>query len=141
MNEQRKYISLILFSKRGPQFVVSLRGRWRDIYSEGGIFLSHTFFRDPGGTSACTPLHHIVRDDLTPLIGCVSLARLFILCTLSKFARVVLITRSPSGYTPVGPDCPDALLCLLITKRQLVKAHGVTRNEPKIYVICYITRR
>ena len=60
---------------------------------------------------------------------------------LSKSARVVLITWSPSGYTPVGPDCPDALLSpwLLITTWQLVKAHGVTRNEPKIHVICDIT--
>ena len=51
------------------------------------------------------------------------------------------ITWSPSGYTPVGPDCPDVLpfLCLLITTWQLVKAHGVTRNEPKIHVISYIT--
>ena len=77
----------------------------------------------------------------TPLIGSVSLARLSILCTLSKSYRVVLITWSPSGYTPVGPGCHDALLspCLLITTWQLVKAHGVIRNEPKIHVICYIT--
>ena len=77
-----------------------------------------------------------------PLIGCVSLARLSILCTLSNSDRVV-ITWSPSSYTPVGPDCPDALSSpyLLITTWQLVKAHGVTRNEPKIHVICYITLR
>ena len=38
-------------------------------------------------------------------------------------------------------DCPGALPSpyLLITTWQLVKAHGVTRNEPKINVICYIT--
>ena len=59
---------------------------------------------------------------------------------LSKSARVVLITWSPSGYTPVGPDCPDVLpsLCLQITG-QLVRTHGVTRNEPKIHDICNIT--
>ena len=51
------------------------------------------------------------------------------------------ITWSPSGYTLVGPDCPDAFLssCLLITTWQLFKAHGVTWNELKIHVICYIT--
>ena len=50
---------------------------------------------------------------------------------------------SPSCYTPVWPDCHDALSspCLLITIWPLVKAHGVTRNEPKIHVICYITNK
>ena len=45
------------------------------------------------------------------------------------------ITWSPSGYTPAWPACPDALPppSLLITTWQLVKAHGVTRNEPKIH--------
>ena len=59
---------------------------------------------------------------------------------VSKSDRVV-ITWSPSGYTPVVPDCPDALSapCFLITTWQLVKAHGVTRNEPKIHFICYLT--
>ena len=59
----------------------------------------------------------------------------------SKSDHVVLITWSPSGYTPVVPDCPDVLsyACLLITGWLLVKAHGVTRNKPKIHVICYIT--
>ena len=30
-----------------------------------------------------------------------------ILCTLFKTDRVVLITWSPSSYTPVVPECPD----------------------------------
>ena len=30
-----------------------------------------------------------------------------ILCTLSKFDCVVLITWYPSGYTPVVPECPN----------------------------------
>ena len=53
----------------------------------------------------------------------------------------VVITWSPPGYTPVEPDRPDALsfLCLLITMWQLVKAHWVTRNEPKIHVVYRIT--
>ena len=43
--------------------------------------------------------------------------------------------------TPARPACPDALPfpCLLITTWQFVKVHGVTRNKPKIHVICYIT--
>ena len=65
-----------------------------------------------------------------------------ILCSLSKSDRVVLITpSSPSGYTPVRPECPDtpSSSCLLIKMWQLTKAHRVTRNQPKIHVICYIT--
>ena len=75
----------------------------------------------------------------SPLISCVSLAGLLILCILFKSNNVV-ITWSPSGYTPVVPDCPDVLSspCLLITTWQLVKSHGVTRTEPKIHAICYI---
>ena len=64
-----------------------------------------------------------------------------ILCTLPKTDRVFLITWSPSGYTPVRPECPDApsSSCLLIKIWQLTKALRVTRNGPKIHSICYIT--
>ena len=64
-----------------------------------------------------------------------------ILCTLSKSDRMVLIMRSPFGYTPVQPECPEMLSSsgLLIKMWQLTKAYGVTRNELKIHVICYIT--
>ena len=54
---------------------------------------------------------------------------------LSKSARVVLITWSPSGYTPVGSNCPVYKL----QRDSLSKHRGVTRNEPKIPAICYIT--
>ena len=66
-----------------------------------------------------------------------------ILCSLPKSDRVILIMWSPSGYTPVRPKWPDVLSssCLLIKMWQLAKAHGVTRNKPKINVICYITHR
>ena len=106
-----------------------MRDRWIDIYSEKGLLLDPYLLPEARECqSSHPPASHIARDHLTPLIGCVSLARLSILCTLSK---------------SVGPDCPDALpsLCLLITTWQLVKAHRVTRNEPKIHVIYYITLR
>ncbi len=109
------------------------------IYTQRGyFFLPRIFFLGPGDVNACTPMQAVSSE--TPLIGCVSLARPPILCTLSISDRVV-ITWSPSGYTPVGPDCPDALSShrLQITTWQLVKTHGVTRNEPKMHVICYIT--
>ena len=130
-----KNISLILFSKKAHW------DRWRNIYSEEGLLLVPYLLPGAWGANTCTPLYRIVRDDLTPLIGCISLAQLPILCTLSKYDRVVLINWSPSGYTPGGPDCLDALSfpCLLITTWQLVKTDGVTRNEPKNHVICYIT--
>ena len=94
------------------------------------------FFQEPGGANACTPLAS--RDTSDRLRVHRSTA---ILCSLSKTDRVVLITSSPSGYTPLRPECPDAPLssCLLIKMWQRTKAHGVTRNEPKIHVICYIT--
>ena len=94
------------------------------------------------GVNACTLLQAVSSErPKTALISCVSLARLPILCTLSKSDRGVVITWSPSGYTPVRPDYPEALSSpyLLITMWHLVKVHGVTRNKLKIHVICYIT--
>ena len=131
---------LSFYSRKGPTVCRLLRDGWRDIYLERGLLFSYLL----PGSSWCQRLHpragRIVRDVSDPLIGCVSLARLLILCTLSKSDHVV-ITWSPSGYTPVEPDCHDALSspCLLITTWQLVKARRVTRNELKIHVIYYIT--
>ena len=111
-----------------------MRDRWRDIYSDRGLLLVPYLFL---GARGCQRLHPLQAE--TSLFGCVSLAQLLILGTLSKSPCVVLITWSSSGYTPFRPNCPDALSCLLITTWQLVKAHRVTRNKSKIHVICYIT--
>ena len=130
-----KNITLISFS-----FVVGLRNRWRDIYSERGLLVPYLL----PGAGGCQLLHPLasriireVRDasDRLRVPGSTPDS-----LPLSKSDRVV-ISWSPSGYTPVRPDCPDALSppCLLITTWQLVKAHGVTRNEPKIHFICHIT--
>ena len=135
MNETHFFIKIYLsfYSWKEPT-VVSLKDRWRDIY------LPHIFFLRPVGANTRTPLQAVSSETLMPLLGCMFLAQLSILCTLSKSDRVV-ITWSPSGNTPVRPDCPDTLSSsgLLGTTWQPVKAHGVTRNEPKIHVICYIT--
>ena len=134
-----KYISLILFLK-GPLFVVGLRDRWRDIYSDRGLLLVPYLLP---GTRGCQRLHplasRIVREIRDASDRLHVPARLPIL-RLSKSDRLV-ITWSPSDYTPVRPNCPDTLSspCLLITMWKLVKAHGVTRNEQQIHVICYIT--
>ena len=110
----KKHISHSIL-ERGPQFVVSWEIDGETYTQRRDFFLSHIFFWKPGGTNACTPLEsRIARDDLTPLIGCVSLARLLILCTLSK-SDCMVITWSASVYTPVGPDCPDALSSPLFT--------------------------
>ena len=65
---------------------------------------SHIFFPEPGGANACTPLQACQRPPDRLRVP----RSTAILCTLSKSDRVVLITRSPSGYTPVRPECPDA---------------------------------
>ena len=112
----------------------------RHILRDGDFLLPHTFFQGPGGANACTPLQAVSSErSEMPMLDCVSLARLRF--SLQSKSDCVVITWSPSGYTPVGPDCHDELSspCLLITTWRLVKAHRVTRNKPKIHVICYIT--
>ena len=92
---------------------------------------SHILFQEPEGANACTPCK-LVRDASDRLRVPRSTA---ILCTLSKSDRMVLITWSPSSYTPVRPECSD----VLSYPWQLVKAYRITRNERKIHVICNIT--
>ena len=91
---------------------------------------SHIFFREPGGTNACTPW-----QAKTPLISCVSLAQLWIsaLCpnlTTWFSSRGLLLVTHLLYLT--------ALMCCHIpvySSWKLVKAYGVTRNKPKIHVI------
>ena len=49
----------------------------------------------------------------------------------------MLFFRLVTCWTCVPRPLPSP--CLLIVTWQLVKAHAVTRNEPNIHVICYIT--
>ena len=62
------------------------------------------------------------------------------LCILSKSDRVVPIMWSPSSYTPVRPECPDRAVLFTNQNVTACQAHMVTRNEPKIHGICYITQ-
>ena len=120
--------------RKGSTVCSCLRDRWGDIYSERGLLLPIS----SSGSQGCQHLHPLESRDTSDRLP-VPLSTP-ILCTLSKSERVVL-TWSPSDYTPDRPECPDAQSssCLLIKIWQLAKAHGVTRNEPKIHVICYTT--
>ena len=78
MNETHLFIKIYLsfYSQKGPPtFVVSLRDKWRDIYSERGLLIVPYLFP---GASGCQHLHPTLQAILSkrPLIGCVSLARL-----------------------------------------------------------------
>ena len=133
-------ISLILFSKGAHSLLLVWEIDGETYTQRRNFFLSRIFFWEPGCAIACASLKAISSDDLTPLIGFMSLAWLPILWPLSKSDCVVLISH---GLLPLTHllGYPDTLQspCLLITTWQLVKAHGVTRNELKIHVICYIT--
>ena len=93
------------------------------------------------GARGCQRLHPLASSPETPLISCVSLAR-------QRFSALCLnLTAwfSPSGLLPVThllyPSALIVLSCLLIKMWHLVKTHEVTRNEPKIHGIFYITQR
>ena len=106
MNEQthffKKYISHTLYTK-GLIFLWCVRDGWRDLYSERGLLLSISSSGSQGVPTLAPPCK-LVRDASDRL----RVPRLTaILCTLSTSDRVVLITWSPSGYTPVLPECPD----------------------------------
>ena len=126
-----KNVSLILFLQRGPPFVVSLRGRSRDIYFQRGHLSDPIPSSESQGVPTLVPSckpYRQRRPNASDRQGVPSST--FDSLSLSKSDRV-LITWSPSGYTPVGQDCSDAQPspCLLITTWQLVKAHGVTRER------------
>ena len=93
---------------------------------------SHIFSRKPGGVNASS--------SETPLIDCVSHARLrFSALCLNLTAWFSL--SDPLLVTHLFDLSALARSHLPVYKKlwQLTKAHGVTRNEPKIHVICYIT--
>ena len=97
-----KNISLILFSKRSPHFVVSWEIDGETIYSERGVLFISCLLP---GARGCQRLHSLASQDASARLRVKGSTP--ILCTLSKSACVVRITWSPSGYTPVGPNCPD----------------------------------
>ena len=73
------------------------------------------------GARGCQCLHPLASSSETiwstacPLFDCNS-------CTLSKSDRMVLITWSLSGYTPVVPECPDC--AALFTNHNMTACHS-----------------
>ena len=90
---------------------------------------SNIFFQEPGGANACTPLQARQRrlwSTASPPLDCDSLP-------LSKSDRVVLITWSPSGYTPVVLECPDRAVLFTnhnVTACQSTRGHSERTENP-----------
>ena len=118
-----KNISLTLYSRKGWCFcgVCEMGG---ETYTQREDYF---FLYLLPGARVCQRLHPLANSSETPLIGCVSQARLRF-SAQSKSDRVVLITWSPSGYTPVVPNCPDRAVIFLFTN-QNVAACQSTRGH------------
>ena len=119
-------------------FLWCVRDGWRDIYSERGLLLPKSSSGSQGVATLAPPCFLEA-----PLLGCVSPFRL----RFSALCLNLTAWFSSRGLLPVTYLLyPTALIvlwssCLLIKMWQLAKTYGVTRNEPKIHVICYITVR
>ena len=116
-----KDISLTLFSK-GLMLLWCVRNGWRDIYSERGLLLP-IFSSGSQRMPMLAPPCKLVRDASDRLRVPCSDA---ILCTLSKSDRVVLITWSSFGYTPVRPECSD---CAVLFTNHNVTAYQSTQGH------------
>ena len=119
MNEQTQFFIKIYLShfilKRVDVSVACERWVVRHILRER-TSSSYMFFQDARG---CQRLHPLASSSETPQFGCVSFRSTLILCTLSKSDHVVLITWSPSRYTPIAPDCPDCDVIFLFTNQNV----------------------
>ena len=114
-------------------FLWSVRDGWRDLYAEKGLRLPIPSSRSQV-VSTLAPPCKLVRDASDRLRVPRSTA---ILNTQSKSDRVVLITWSPSGYTPVRPECPNSTVLFTNHNVTACQSTRVTRNGPKsmAYVI------
>ena len=109
-------------------FLWCVRDGWRDIYSERGL-LPISSSRSQG-VPTLTPPYKLVRDASDRLLVPHSAA---ILSTPSKSDKVVLITWSLSGYTPVVPNCPDRAVLFIthnVTACQSILDHLERTENP-----------
>ena len=89
-----KNTSHILFSKGAHSLLLVWEINGETYTQRGDFFLSHIFFREPGGTNTCTLLQAGSSETSEmPLFSCLSLARFPILWTLSKSDCIVLISH------------------------------------------------
>ena len=110
-------------------FLWCVRDGWRDIYTERGLLFPISSSRSQGVPTLAPPCK---------LVSGIS-ARLrvprptVILCTLSKSDCVVLIIGSPSGYTPVRPECSDRAVQFTnqnVTACQRTRGHAERTEKP-----------
>ena len=85
---------------------------------------SNIFFQAPVGANVCTPLQARQRR-----VDRLRLPRSTASLPLSKSDRVVLIIWSPSGYTPVVPECPDHA-CHNVTACQSTRGYQERTENP-----------
>ena len=120
----KKYISLTLYSRNGGCFC----GEWEmggETYTKREREDFPFAYLLPGARG-CQHLHPLASWDTSDRLHVPRATA--ILCTQSKSDRVVLITWSPSGYTPVLLECPDRAVIFLFTK-QNVTACQSTREH------------
>ena len=138
MNERNTHflikIYLSFYSGKGPLFVVV----WEidgETYTQRGLLLPISSSRNRG-VPTLEPPCKLVRT---------ASDRLRVPCPTAILCLCLNLTAwfSSRGLLPVTHLLYQSALIvlpyLLITMWRLVKAHGVTRNEPKIHGICYIT--
>ena len=114
---------------KGLMFLWCVRDGWRDIYLERGLLLPITSSRSQGVQTLAPPCK-LVRDASGRQRVPRSSA---ILWTLSKSDHVVLISWSPSGYTPVRPECPDRTVLFSnhnVTACQSTRGHQERTENP-----------
>ena len=131
-----KNISFILFLKRAHSLLLIWEIDGGTYTPWGDFFLSHIFFWEPGVpmlAHPCKPYRQRSKhlcSAACPLLD-------------SQFSASLNLTAwfSSRGLLPLTHllDLTALTRCLQIKMWQLVKAHGVTSNEQKIHVICYIT--
>ena len=118
-------------------FLWCVRDGWKTYTQRDDFFFPYLL----PGARRCQRLHPLASLSETPPIGWVSLAQLW----FSALYLNLTAWFSSRGLLPVTHLLyPNALMCcnpcLLITAWQPIKAYGVTWNELKIHVMCYITQ-
>ena len=128
-----KYISHTLFSN-GFLFLWCVRDGWRDIYSERGNLLPISFSRSQGVPTFAPPCK-LVRDASDRLRVPCSTA---IHCILSKSERVVLITWSPSSFTPVVPNSPARAVIFLFSNENVTACQSTRGHYERTANLCHM---